>query len=75
MWLRLKRPRSTWMSNRLCSRTLYAYENSTLLLEWHDAFGDPHVASTVSAAVVREFCSAWAEGCSDVMPGTVSLHT
>jgi|1185.fasta_scaffold384672_1 hypothetical protein len=42
---------------------LYAYEDSTLLLEWHDAFSDPiHVAGTVSPKVIAAFCAALGVG-------------
>jgi hypothetical protein len=42
---------------------LYAYEGSTLLLEWHDAFGDPiHVAGTVPPVVIASFCAALGVG-------------
>src|SRR5258708_2549810 len=42
---------------------LYAYEDGTLLLEWHDAFDDPiHVAGTVTPAVIAAFCAALGVG-------------
>lgn len=42
---------------------LYAYEDSALLMEWHDAFDDPiHVAGRVSADVIAAFCSALGVG-------------
>lgn len=53
---------NSFASPEICSH-LYAYEEGTLLLEWHDAFDDPiHVAGTVSAAVIAAFCSALGVG-------------
>jgi hypothetical protein len=50
---------------------LYAYEQGTLLLEWHDAFDDPiHVAGTVSAEVMVAFCSALGVGPAKRSPPT-----
>jgi hypothetical protein len=47
---------------QVCSH-LYAYEGSTLLLEWHDAFGDPiHIAGTVSPDVIAALCAALGVG-------------
>ena len=53
---------NTRAAPEICNH-LYAYEQGTLLLEWHDAFDDPiHVAATVSAAVIAAFCSALGVG-------------
>jgi hypothetical protein len=37
---------------------LYGYEVGRLLLEWHDAFGDPiYVPGTVAPSVIAAFCA------------------
>jgi hypothetical protein len=42
---------------------LCAYEDSTLLLKWHDPFDEPiYVAPTVSDALITAFCSALGVG-------------
>src|SRR4051794_6056696 len=49
---------NTCAGPEICNH-LYAYQEGTLLLEWHDAFDDPiQVAGTVSAAVMAAFCAA-----------------
>lgn len=53
---------NTCAGPEICNH-LYAYEQGTLLLEWHDAFDDPiHVAGTVSSTVIAAFCAALGVG-------------
>jgi hypothetical protein len=53
---------NTFAAPEVCDH-MYAYEKGGLLLEWHDAFGDPiHVAGTVPADVIAAFCSALGVG-------------
>ena len=53
---------NTCAGPEICNH-LYAYQEGTLLLEWHDAFDDPiHVAGTASSTVIAAFCAAFGVG-------------
>ncbi len=53
---------NTCAGPEICNH-LYAYQEGTLLLEWHDAFDDPiHVAGMVTPGVIAAFCAALGVG-------------
>jgi hypothetical protein len=62
---------NTCAGPEICNH-LYGYEDSTLLLEWHDAFDDPiHVTSAIGSAVIVAFCAALGVGHAKPPSGTI----
>lgn len=58
----LKELVNTCAGPEICNN-LYAYEDGTLLLEWHDAFNDPiYVIGTAAPTVIAALCTALGVG-------------